>query len=97
MKLSIIATVSAVLGTAAAANQAIVINDCSDPIYVQSYPYDGGKPGTLTAVKPGERFSEDLLSAGSVRSLQRHIFSLCFQIYDCSSYWHRTATNPRAW
>lgn len=67
MKFSIAAALSAVLGTAAAANQAIVINDCKGPIYVQSFPYDGGEPGALTTVQPGKRFTEDLRASGSVR------------------------------
>lgn len=67
MKFSILTTLTALLGSAAAANQAVVINDCSTAIYVQSYPYNGGAPGPLTTVKPGQRFSEDLRSTGSVR------------------------------
>ncbi|KAM0415967.1 hypothetical protein ACHAPT_013066 [Fusarium lateritium] len=65
MKFSILAALTTVLGSAAAANQAIVINDCSSAIYVQSYPYDGGAPGPLTTVKPGQRFSENLRASGS--------------------------------
>ncbi|KAF7546086.1 hypothetical protein G7Z17_g8669 [Cylindrodendrum hubeiense] len=65
MKFSILTTVTALLGSAAAANQAIVINDCSTAIYVQSYPYNGGAPGPLTTVKPGQRFSEALRASGS--------------------------------
>lgn len=67
MKFAIFTTLTALLGSAAAANQAIVINDCSTDIYVQSYPYNGGAPGPLTTVKPGKRFSENLRSTGSVR------------------------------
>jgi hypothetical protein len=67
MKFSLIAALGAVLGTAAAANQAIVINDCKSPIYVQSFPYDGGNPGALTTVQPGKRFTENLRASGSVR------------------------------
>lgn len=67
MKFSVLTTLTALLGSAAAANQAIVINDCSTPIYVQSYPYNGAAPGPLTTVKPGQRFSENLLASGSVR------------------------------
>ncbi|KAM5358638.1 hypothetical protein ACJZ2D_015122 [Fusarium nematophilum] len=65
MKFSVLSTLTALLGSAAAANQAIVINDCSTAIYVQSHPYNGGAPGPLTTVKPGQRFSETLRSAGS--------------------------------
>ena len=66
MKFSILTALAAVLGRAAAANQAVVINDCSTAIYVQSYPYNGGAPGPLTTVKPGQRFSEDMRTSGSV-------------------------------
>lgn len=69
MKFSILTALTTLLGSAAAANQAIVINDCSNAIYVQSYPYNGGTPGPLTTVKPGQRFSESLRSTGSVRYL----------------------------
>ncbi|KAF4470502.1 hypothetical protein FALBO_2595 [Fusarium albosuccineum] len=65
MKFTVAAALTTLLGSAAAANQAIVINDCTTPIYVQSYPYDNGAPGPLTTVKPGQRFSENLRSSGS--------------------------------
>ncbi|RSL41810.1 hypothetical protein CEP54_015701 [Fusarium duplospermum] len=65
MKFAVFSTLTALLGSAAAANQAIVINDCSTDIYVQSFPYNGGAPGPLTTVKPGKRFSENLRSTGS--------------------------------
>ncbi|CAM1506031.1 Fc.00g056720.m01.CDS01 [Cosmosporella sp. VM-42] len=65
MKFSILTALAAVLGNAAAANQAVVINDCSTAIYVQSYPYNGGAAGPLTTVKPGQRFSEDMRASGS--------------------------------
>ncbi|KAF4989038.1 hypothetical protein FDECE_14829 [Fusarium decemcellulare] len=65
MKFTVAAALTTLLGSAAAANQAIVINDCTTPIYVQSYPYNNGAPGPLTTVKPGQRFSENLRSSGS--------------------------------
>ncbi|KAH7166515.1 hypothetical protein EDB81DRAFT_782369 [Dactylonectria macrodidyma] len=65
MKFSVLTTLTALLGSAAAANKAIVINDCSTAIYVQSVPYNGGAPGPLTTVKPGQRFTEDLRASGS--------------------------------
>ncbi|KAF4455111.1 hypothetical protein FALBO_15708 [Fusarium albosuccineum] len=63
MKFSLI-TALAAIGSAAAANQAIVINDCDTAIYVQSVP-SSGAAGPLTTVKPGQRFSENLRSGGS--------------------------------
>ncbi|KAJ4265959.1 hypothetical protein NW762_003932 [Fusarium torreyae] len=65
MKFSALTALTAIFGTAAAANKAIVINECTSAIYVQSYPYAGGAPGPLTTVKPGQRFSEDLRAGGS--------------------------------
>ncbi|KAM0197898.1 hypothetical protein ACHAPI_004630 [Fusarium lateritium] len=65
MKFSALTALTAVFGTAAAANKAIVINDCASAIYVQSFPYVGAAPGPLTTVKPGQRFSEDIRTAGS--------------------------------
>lgn len=69
MKLSIFAAAAAtLLSSTAVAQQAIVINSCPDPIYVQSYPYDGGKAGPLTTVQPGKSFAENFRSSGSVRA-----------------------------
>ena len=58
----------ALLATGALAQQAIVKNNCQDTVYVQSYPYDGSSAGPLTTVQPGQAFSEDLRSSGSVSS-----------------------------
>ncbi|RBA09715.1 hypothetical protein FPRO05_05651 [Fusarium proliferatum] len=68
MKFSIFTALTAIVGSAAAANQAVVKNDCSGTIYVQSWPYNGGAPGPLVALKPGKTFSENLRSTGSVRT-----------------------------
>ncbi|KAL6863318.1 hypothetical protein ACO1O0_003566 [Amphichorda felina] len=65
MKFTILAALGAILGTAAAVDQAIVINDCDKPIYVQSFPYDGSAPGALTTVQPGKRFTETQRATGS--------------------------------
>ncbi|RGP80677.1 bys1 protein [Fusarium longipes] len=65
MKFSILATLTALVSSATAANQAIVINDCSTTIYVQSFPYNGAAPGPLTALKPGQKFAENMRSSGS--------------------------------
>ncbi|KAF4333396.1 hypothetical protein FBEOM_12783 [Fusarium beomiforme] len=65
MKFAAFTALAAVFGSAAAANKANVINECSTNIYVQSFPYGGGAPGPLTTVKPGQRFSEDLRASGS--------------------------------
>lgn len=64
MKFSLFAA-AAVLGLASA-EQAVVINSCNVPIYVQSFPYSGGKAGPLTTVQPGKSFKEDLRPSGSV-------------------------------
>lgn len=69
MKFSILTALTAIVGSAAAANKAVVINDCANAIYVQSHPFNGGAPGPLTTVKPGQRFTEDLRASGSVRSI----------------------------
>ncbi|KAL2208285.1 hypothetical protein CC79DRAFT_1322235 [Sarocladium strictum] len=63
MKVSFVA-IAALLGVASA-QKAVVTNNCDNTIYVQSYPYDGGKAGPLTAVKPGKTFQETLRSSGS--------------------------------
>ena len=67
MKFSIFTVLAATISSAVAANKAVVVNDCSSTIYVQSWPYNGGAPGPLTTLKPGQRFSENLRSSGSVR------------------------------
>ncbi|KAF5025385.1 hypothetical protein F66182_2550 [Fusarium sp. NRRL 66182] len=80
MKFSALAAFTAVFGIAAAADQAVVINGCKTPIYVQSHPYGGGAPGALTTLKPGQRFSENLRSTGSTvkiattRTLDKPLF-----------------------
>ncbi|KAL4724555.1 hypothetical protein ACLX1H_007996 [Fusarium chlamydosporum] len=61
MKFTAFTALAAIFGTAAAANKAVVINDCTNTIYVQSFPFNG----PLTALKPGQRFSEDLRASGS--------------------------------
>ncbi|KAF4996547.1 hypothetical protein FGRMN_4431 [Fusarium graminum] len=65
MKFSALTALTAIFGTAAAANKAIVINDCSTAIYVQSFPANGAAAGPLTTVKPGQRFTEDVRASGS--------------------------------
>lgn len=69
MKFSVLASLTALVSSATAANQAIVKNDCSGTIYVQSFPYNGGAPGPLTTLKPGQKFSENMRSSGSVSNL----------------------------
>lgn len=64
MKFTLFAA-AAVLGLASA-EQAIVINSCTVPVYVQSYPYGGGAAGPLTTVMPGKSFKEDYSPTGSV-------------------------------
>jgi hypothetical protein len=64
MKFSILSSVTALLGVATAQN-AVVINNCPNSIYVQSVPYNGGAPGPLTTVAPGKQFSENLRASGS--------------------------------
>ena len=67
MKLSTIFAGAAIAATSASAQQAVVHNKCTVPIYVQSFPYDGGAAGPLTTVQPGQAFSEDFRKSGSVR------------------------------
>ncbi|KAL4732123.1 hypothetical protein ACLX1H_001131 [Fusarium chlamydosporum] len=80
MKFSVLASLTALVSSATAANQAIVKNDCSGTIYVQSFPYNGGAPGPLTTLKPGQKFSENMRSSGSTvkiatdRSLTKPLF-----------------------
>ena len=66
MKFSILAAFTAMVGSTAAANQAVVINNCPTTIYVQSWPYNGGHPGPLVALKPGKKFAENMRYSGSV-------------------------------
>jgi hypothetical protein len=63
MKFSIVALAG--LSGLVFAQQAIVINDCKSPIYVQSFPYDGSAAGPLTTVQPGKSFSERFRPSGS--------------------------------
>lgn len=80
MKFSALAALTAVFGSAAAANKAVVINECDTNIYVQSVPFNGGAAGPLTTLKPGQRFSEDLRTSGSTikiadtRTLNKPLF-----------------------
>ena len=67
MKLSTIFAGAAIAATGASAQQAVVHNKCNVPIYVQSFPYNGGAAGPLTTVQPGQAFSEDFRKSGSVR------------------------------
>jgi hypothetical protein len=69
MKFSIVALAG--LSGLASAQQAIVINSCSSPIYVQSFPYDGSAAGPLTTVQPGKSFSEKFRPSGSVSASSR--------------------------
>lgn len=66
MKFSLVAI--AALAGVASAQRAVVKNDCSETIYVQSFPYNGGKAGPLTTVAPGKSFTEKFKTSGSVRS-----------------------------
>ncbi|CAH0055213.1 unnamed protein product [Clonostachys solani] len=63
MKVSIVAF-AALCGLASAQN-AVVINSCSENVYVQSFPYDGSAAGPLTTLGPGQTFSENLRASGS--------------------------------
>jgi hypothetical protein len=65
MKTSLIAF-GTLLGLTSAQN-AIVNNDCSTTVYVQSFPYDGSAPGPLTTIPSGGTFSEKFRASGSVR------------------------------
>jgi hypothetical protein len=69
MKFSIVALAG--LSGLVFAQQAIVINDCKSPIYVQSFPYDGSAAGPLTTVQPGKSFSERFRPSGSVSTSPR--------------------------
>jgi hypothetical protein len=65
MKVSIVALAALVGFTSA--QKAVVINSCTVPVYVQSFPYNGGAAGPLTTVQPGNAFSENFRPSGSVR------------------------------
>lgn len=65
MKVSIVALAALVGFTSA--QKAVVVNSCTVPVYVQSFPYNGGAAGPLTTVQPGKSFSENFRSSGSVR------------------------------
>jgi hypothetical protein len=64
MKVSVVAF-AALFGLTSAQN-AVVINSCSETVYVQSFPYDGSAAGPLTTLGPGQTFSENLRASGSV-------------------------------
>lgn len=75
-----IATIAALAGAVAAApqgdpNSAVVINNCTQTIYVQSFPYDGSAAGPLFAVKNGERFAEGFRASGSVSTFPSTVSS----------------------
>ncbi|GAO16575.1 uncharacterized protein UV8b_01431 [Ustilaginoidea virens] len=78
MKTSVVA-LAALLGLASAQN-AVVINSCSETVYVQSFPYNGGAPGPLTTLQPGQSFSEQFRPSGSTikiaktKTLNRPLF-----------------------
>ncbi|KAK0382697.1 hypothetical protein NLU13_9793 [Sarocladium strictum] len=106
MKFSLV-TLAAFLG-AAAADKAIVKNDCSTSVYVQSYPYNGGNPGPLAEVKPGKSFSENLRSSGSTikiaktRTLDKPLFfgysfskDPDYAYYELSSEWGNPFASSR--
>lgn len=61
---------AALAATGAAAQQAVVKNNCQSNVYVQSFPFDGSTAGTLTTVAPGQSFSEDFHTSGSVSLAQ---------------------------
>ncbi|KAI9367008.1 16 kDa allergen [Aspergillus egyptiacus] len=64
MRTSIVA-LGALVGLAST-QQAIVANNCNQPIYVQSFPYSGGgNPGPLSTVEPGHTYSEQFRLPGS--------------------------------
>ncbi|KAK5632212.1 hypothetical protein RRF57_007926 [Xylaria bambusicola] len=56
---------AALVASGVSAQKAVVKNNCKSTIYVQSYPYDGSKAGTLTTVAPGQSFSENFRTSGS--------------------------------
>lgn len=60
------AAIVALVATGVSAQQAVVKNNCASTIYVQSFPYDGSAAGTLTTVTPGNSFTEDFHTSGSV-------------------------------
>ena len=66
MKFSATIMGAALVAAGVSAQQAVVKNNCTSPIYVQSFPYDGSTAGPLTTVEPGQSFSEDFHTSGSV-------------------------------
>ncbi|RYP77893.1 hypothetical protein DL769_003304 [Monosporascus sp. CRB-8-3] len=65
MKFSAIVTGITLAAAGASAQRAVVKNSCDSTIYVQSFPFDGSAPGTLTTVAPGKSFSEEFRKSGS--------------------------------
>ncbi|KKY29658.1 putative alkaline foam protein b [Diaporthe ampelina] len=65
MKFSATIMGAALVAAGVSAQQAVVKNNCTSPIYVQSFPYDGSTAGPLTTVEPGQSFSEDFHTSGS--------------------------------
>ncbi|KAH9896168.1 hypothetical protein F4778DRAFT_745349 [Xylariomycetidae sp. FL2044] len=55
----------ALIATGVSAQQAVVTNNCTSTVYVQSFPQDGSAAGALTTLAPGGRFAEDFVVAGS--------------------------------
>jgi hypothetical protein len=74
MKFSLLALTGALLGSAFAAEQAVVKNGCKETIYVQSFPYDGSAPGKLVTLTTGQTYTENRRSTGSVRRPQAQLF-----------------------
>ncbi|KAI0522033.1 hypothetical protein F5B22DRAFT_595041 [Xylaria bambusicola] len=56
---------AALVASGVSAQKAVVKNNCKSTVYVQSYPFDGSKAGTLTTVAPGKSFSENFRTSGS--------------------------------
>ena len=69
MKCSVIATAAALVAVAHA-GKAIVINNCDETVYVQSFPFSGGR-GAQTALQKGQTWSEDMIAAGSTVKLAK--------------------------
>ncbi|KAI1342757.1 hypothetical protein F5Y15DRAFT_370743 [Xylariaceae sp. FL0016] len=60
---------AALLAAGASAQQAVVINNCPETVYVQSFPFDGSAAGPLTTLTTGNRFAEDFRASGSTIKL----------------------------
>ncbi|KAJ3577486.1 hypothetical protein NPX13_g3081 [Xylaria arbuscula] len=71
MKLLATITGVALFVCGVSAQQAVVTSSCNFTVYVQSFPYDGSTPGTLTAVPPGGRFAEDFRETGSTVKISK--------------------------